>query len=298
VPPITILCEPREIKSTRTLIAPGGESGENEKQSGLPGLRNAVINARFIGDESARRRFVSEARAAASVRHPNVASVFHLGKSGDSYFYAMEFVDGESLDKVIRRSGRLEPSTALKVTALVAAGLEAIDRQNLVHRDIKPSNIMVSMHGDNIANAKIIDLGLAKGTVADDSSISEISIQGAFAGTPTYASPEQFSGVGADIRSDLYSLGKQRRAQETVVWARRQNDAGHKLDPRILAPESANPGSEDSSSTPADAWPITALLFLEAHDLSEAAQVAESHPALHYGSKVEVRPWAAPVPLQ
>jgi TolB-like protein/Flp pilus assembly protein TadD len=166
-----------------------------------------VINARFIGDESARRRFVREARAAASVRHPNVASVFHLGKSGDSYFYAMEFVDGESLDKVIRRSGRLDPSIALKMTALVAAGLEAIDQQKLVHRDIKPSNIMVSMHGNNIANAKIIDLGLAKGTVADDGSISEISIQGAFAGTPAYASPEQFAGVGADIRSDLYSLG-------------------------------------------------------------------------------------------
>jgi len=166
-----------------------------------------VINARFIGDESARRRFVREARAAASVRHPNVASVFHLGKSGDSYFYAMEYVDGESLDKVIRRSNRLDPSTALKVTALVAAGLEAIDQQKLVHRDIKPSNIMVSMHGDNIANAKIIDLGLAKGTVADDGSISEISIQGAFAGTPAYAGPEQFAGVGADIRSDLYSLG-------------------------------------------------------------------------------------------
>jgi serine/threonine protein kinase len=134
-----------------------------------------VINAQFIGDESARRRFVRDARAAASVRHPNVASVFHLGKSGDSYFYAMEFVDGESLDKVIRRSSRLDPSTALKVTALVAAGLEAIDKQNLVHRDIKPSNIMVSLRGDNIANAKIIDLGLAKGTVEDDA-ISAISI--------------------------------------------------------------------------------------------------------------------------
>jgi TolB-like protein/Tfp pilus assembly protein PilF len=166
-----------------------------------------VINAQFIGDESACRRFVREARAAASVRHPNVASVFHLGKTGDSYFYAMEFVDGVSLDKVIRRSGRLDPSTAVKVTALVAAGLEAIDQQKLVHRDIKPSNIMVSMHGDNTAYAKIIDLGLAKGTVADDGPISEISIQGAFAGTPTYASPEQFAGAGADIRSDLYSLG-------------------------------------------------------------------------------------------
>jgi serine/threonine protein kinase len=165
-----------------------------------------VINARFIGDESARRRFVREARAAASVRHQNVASVFHLGKSGDSYFYAMEFVDGESLDKVIRRSSRLDPSTALKVTALVAAGLEAIQKQSLVHRDIKPSNIMVSFNGDKIVNAKIIDLGLAKGGAEDDS-ISAISTQGTFAGTPQYASPAQFAGVGADIRSDLYSLG-------------------------------------------------------------------------------------------
>jgi Protein kinase domain len=71
-----------------------------------------VVSARLIGDEFARRRFVREARAAASVRHPNVASVFHLGRSGDSYFYAMEFVDGESLDKRIRRFGRMEPSIA------------------------------------------------------------------------------------------------------------------------------------------------------------------------------------------
>jgi serine/threonine protein kinase len=166
-----------------------------------------VINAKFVGDESANRRLVREARAAASVRHPNVASVFHLGKTSESYFYAMEFVDGESLDKVIRRSGRLEPATALKVTAQIAAGLEAIDKENLVHRDIKPSNIMVSLDGDKIAQAKIIDLGLAKGTAVENGSISEISVEGSFAGTPRYASPEQFAGLGADIRSDLYSLG-------------------------------------------------------------------------------------------
>src|SRR5258708_13094056 len=119
----------------------------------------------------------------------------------------MEFVDGESLDKVIERSGRLDPSTALKVTALVAAGLEEIDKQDLVHRDIKPSNIMVSSQEEKIVNAKIIDLGLAKGTAADNDSISEISIQGPFVGTPHYASPEQFTGVPAHIRSALYSLG-------------------------------------------------------------------------------------------
>jgi hypothetical protein len=74
-----------------------------------------VINARFIGDESARRRFVREARAAASVRHPNVASVFHLGQTGDGYFYAMEFVEGETLENLIKRCGRLEPKIALEI---------------------------------------------------------------------------------------------------------------------------------------------------------------------------------------
>jgi serine/threonine protein kinase/tetratricopeptide (TPR) repeat protein len=164
-----------------------------------------VISARFVGDESARRRFVREARAAASVRHPNVASVFHLGKSGDSYFYAMEFVDGEPLDKLIRRFGRLETKLALEIAAQVAGGLAAIHEQNLVHRDIKPSNVMVKLKGDG-SIAKIIDLGLAKG-VTESRPETAISIPGSFAGTPEFASPEQFAGVSVDIRSDLYSLG-------------------------------------------------------------------------------------------
>jgi serine/threonine protein kinase len=166
-----------------------------------------VINARFVGDESARRRFVREARAAASVRHPNVASVFHLGLSADGYFYAMEFVDGEPLDRAIRRSGRLDPSNALQIVTLICAGLEAIAKQNLVHRDIKPGNIMVSFQGDKIADAKIIDLGLAKGIQVEEDSVLALSTQGTFVGTPAYASPEQFAGIGTDIRSDLYSLG-------------------------------------------------------------------------------------------
>jgi serine/threonine protein kinase len=73
-----------------------------------------MINAQFVGDGSARRRFVREARAAASVCHPNVASVFHLGKSENSYFYAMEFVDGEPLDELIRRFDRLETKLAFE----------------------------------------------------------------------------------------------------------------------------------------------------------------------------------------
>ena len=103
-----------------------------------------VISEKYLGDESARLRFLREARAAASVRHPNVASVFHLGRTGENYFYAMEFVEGETLQNLIKRSGRLEVNLALEITTQVAAGLAAVHKQKLVHRDIKPSNIMVS----------------------------------------------------------------------------------------------------------------------------------------------------------
>src|SRR6202790_4310091 len=94
-----------------------------------------VINERYLGDESARLRFLREARAAASVRHANVASVFHLGRTGSSYFYAMEFVEGETLGNLIKRSGPLEVKLALEIATQVAAGLAAVHEQNLVHRD-------------------------------------------------------------------------------------------------------------------------------------------------------------------
>ena len=165
-----------------------------------------VISQLYLGDESARLRFLREARAAASVRHPNVASVFHLGKSGENYFYAMEFLEGETLESLVRRTGRLEVKLALEIAAQVAAGLAAVHKKGLVHRDIKPSNIMVNFEDEGAVTAKIIDLGLAK-AVNKPGSQTAISIPGAFAGTPEFASPEQFAGVGVDIRSDLYSLG-------------------------------------------------------------------------------------------
>ena len=165
-----------------------------------------VISEKHLGDESARLRFLREARAAASVRHPNVASVFHLGKSGGNYFYAMEFVEGETLESLVRRTGRLEVKLALEIAAQVAGGLAAVHKKGLVHRDIKPSNIMVNFEDEGAVTAKIIDLGLAK-VVNEAGSQTAISVPGGFAGTPEFASPEQFAGVGADIRSDLYSLG-------------------------------------------------------------------------------------------
>jgi serine/threonine protein kinase/tetratricopeptide (TPR) repeat protein len=165
-----------------------------------------VISERYLGDQSARLRFLREARAAASVRHPNVASVFHLGRTGENYFYAMEFVEGETLEKLIKRSGGLEIKLALEIASQIAAGLAAVHKQKLVHRDIKPSNIMASAEEGGAVTAKIIDLGLAR-PVNEPDSQTAISVPGGFAGTPEFASPEQFAGVGVDIRSDLYSLG-------------------------------------------------------------------------------------------
>ncbi len=134
-----------------------------------------VISEKYLGDESARLRFLREARAAARVRHTNVASVLHLGRTGSSYFYAMEFVEGETLENLIKRSGRLEVKPALEIATQVAAGLAAVHKQKLIHRDIKPSNIMVNLEEGGAVTAKIIDLGLAK-AVSETSSQTSISI--------------------------------------------------------------------------------------------------------------------------
>ena len=89
----------------------------------------------------------------------------------------------------------------------------------------------------------------------------------------------------------------QRRAEETSMWARRQNEAGHKLDPHILAPARERRGAAIDDGAGIDTWPITAILFLEARDLAEATNVGEQHPAIAYGANVEIRPWSSPAPV-
>ena len=112
---------------------------------------------------------------------------------------------------------------------------------------------------------------------------------------PAATSMKTFVVIFRQGPQQLTESDKQRRTEATVAWARAQNAAGHKLDPRILAPESEHRGSGKSAN---DGCPVTALLFLEARDLSEATKIAEAHPAIHYGSEVEVRPWAPPVPVR
>ena len=164
-----------------------------------------VIDARIADHPEARERFLREARAAARLRHPNVASVFYYGtrKSDGQCFYAMELVEGETLEEHLRRCGRLPPAVALEVIAQVAKALLAVDAHRLVHRDLKPANLML-VQGSELT-VKVIDFGLAK-AAATAGSETEITC-GGFVGTPSFASPEQLTNASVDVRSDLYSLG-------------------------------------------------------------------------------------------
>jgi serine/threonine protein kinase/TPR repeat protein len=165
-----------------------------------------VINNAYLNSELARQRFLREARAAASLRHQNVASVFHLGTDHESYFYAMEFIDGETVDAYIKRKGSLDPAEALGITLQVSRALAAADKEQLVHRDLKPSNLML-VEEDDEKVVKVIDFGLAKSTQRGGESSGTLTVGGGFVGTPHFASPEQLEERDIDIRSDIYSLG-------------------------------------------------------------------------------------------
>jgi serine/threonine protein kinase/TPR repeat protein len=165
-----------------------------------------VINSSYLNSELARQRFLREARAAASLRHQNVASVFHLGTDHESYFYAMEFINGETVDAYIKRQGLLDPAEALGIALQVSRALAAAEKEKLVHRDLKPSNLMLVAEDDEKV-VKVIDFGLAKSIERGGESSSTLTVGGGFVGTPHFASPEQLEERDIDIRSDIYSLG-------------------------------------------------------------------------------------------
>ncbi len=165
-----------------------------------------VVNPALIHHPNARERFIREARAAARLRHRNIATVYHLGNDGERFFYAMEFIDGETLDALVRRQGPLAPDAALRVLLQVARALAAAARQGVIHRDIKPGNLMVVHEDDDDHRVvKLIDFGLARASSTDDDA-GNLTANG-FVGTPVYSSPEQMAEKPADARSDIYSLG-------------------------------------------------------------------------------------------
>ena len=182
----------------------------------------------------ARERFVREARAAAALRHENIAAVYEFGMRQETaqYFYAMELIEGETLEERVHRAGPLDARSAIGIAEQVTSALAAAEKHGLVHRDLKPANLMLvnadepevmgsdqarskrsrirALRKRGIPVVKIIDFGLAKAfhTATDPKSLTHDR----FVGTPAFASPEQFApkafGAALDVRSDIYSLGE------------------------------------------------------------------------------------------
>lgn len=161
------------------------------------------------GLQDLQQRFLREARSAASLRHPNVAAIYQFGGSPDSThrYYAMELVEGETLETRVRRDGPLNAKIVVEIAIQISRALMAAAAQGLIHRDLKPGNIMLTKSGGETAEleVKVIDFGLAK-AVADAGDEMDITHHG-FVGTPNFASPEQFENSRVDVRSDVYSLG-------------------------------------------------------------------------------------------
>ena len=161
-------------------------------------LKVIEVPAKAEGAHATRERFLREARAAAALRHANVASVFQIGAPAetDRCYYAMELVEGETLATLVRRDGPLPVAAALEIAIQVARALVAAAAHGLIHRDLKPANIMLTSNEAQPAalEAKVIDFGLAK---AAAEAVDEMDLtHGEFVGTPAFASPEQFAGQG------------------------------------------------------------------------------------------------------
>src|SRR5216110_3167854 len=169
-----------------------------------------VIDCGVAQNPGARSRFLREARAAANIHHPNVAQVTYYGEQNGECFYAMELVEGETLEARIRRDGPMPLALALQVIEQAARALAAAEACGVVHRDIKPSNIMLESDPGGCAPiVKVIDYGIAKILNPEGERGAEQTRTG-FIGTPAFASPEQFAPSEQrkiDTRSDIYSLG-------------------------------------------------------------------------------------------
>src|SRR6266545_3192673 len=156
-------------------------------------------------DETARKRFWREARAAASVNHPNVCHIYEIGEHGDELFIAMELLEGESLAERLRH-GPLSVAETVPIGLGILAALGALHARGIVHRDLKPSNVFLTPHG-----VKLLDFGLARPSDPELArslrSATELTRTGMLVGTPRYMAPEQVTGEDLDARTDLFATG-------------------------------------------------------------------------------------------
>jgi eukaryotic-like serine/threonine-protein kinase len=197
-----------------------------------------MLRQHYTYDEDAVERFEREAKRAASLSHPNLVSVYDLGRAEDGlYCIVMEYIPGGNLKERIREKGPLPPEEAIEIGLQVARGLRVVHDRGIVHRDIKPQNVLLSGSGE----AKVADFGIARAVAA-----STVTETGFVVGTAHYLSPEQALGYPATPRSDLYSLGvvlyemltgKVPHDAETQVGIVMKHVSGRPLPPKDVNPE-------------------------------------------------------------
>ena len=157
-----------------------------------------LLNPEIASDEKTIERFRNELKYARRITHRNVCRMHDINREKDTYFITMEYVPGEDLKTVIKRTGRLPEGEAVPIAAQVCEGLMEAHRLGVVHRDLKPQNIMI----DGDGKIRIMDFGIARSLAAKG-----VTEAGMIIGTPDYMSPEQVEGMEADARSDIYALG-------------------------------------------------------------------------------------------
>jgi eukaryotic-like serine/threonine-protein kinase len=158
-----------------------------------------VMRADFVGSSDHEQRFLHEARAVASLMHPNIVQVYDVGKFESIHYIAQEYVPGSNLHSYIQRRGALPMAESLSILWQATAALQKAASIGLVHRDIKPDNLLLTPDGE----VKVADFGLARARGQSQN----LTAVGITLGTPLYMSPEQIQGLVVDSRSDMYSLG-------------------------------------------------------------------------------------------
>ena len=158
-----------------------------------------ALGEQFANDEILIKRFMREARGAASLNHPHIIQIYFIGDREGRPYFAMEYVEGETLGQLIRREKIIPPRRAAEILLETASGLASAHAAGIIHRDVKPANIMLTREGI----VKVADFGIAQ--VPDHE--SKLTATGQFLGTPGYLSPEVCMGEPYDNRSDIFSLG-------------------------------------------------------------------------------------------
>ena len=205
----TMLAGTRQVGNYRLLSLLGaGGMGQVYLAEDTRLLRKVAIKflpVEAVNDERAKRRLIHEARAAATLDHPNICAIYEVGEADGHHFIAMQYVEGETLSARLS-TGRIDLRAALEVATQIARALAEAHERGIVHRDIKPQNIMLSQHD----HVKVLDFGLAKVISPFGETTSPVSLsseRGAITGTVPYMSPEQLRGNTLDHRTDIFSLG-------------------------------------------------------------------------------------------